>query len=72
MSVRQTEELVKRVLNPKPKTTNSIEPHISELMNSLTKRLETKTEIKATGDKGKIIIHYKSTEELDNILKHIN
>ncbi|MDG2394893.1 ParB/RepB/Spo0J family partition protein [Candidatus Thioglobus sp.] len=72
LSVRQTEELVKRVLNPKPKITTSIEPHISELMNSLTERLETKTEIKVTGDKGKIIIHYKSTEELDNILKHIN
>lgn len=72
LSVRQTEELVKRVLNPKPKAIKSIEPHISELMNSLTKRLESKTEIRATGDKGKIIIHYKSTEELDNILKHIN
>ena len=37
LSVRQTEELVKRSLNPKPKVTTPIEPHISELMKSLTK-----------------------------------
>jgi ParB family chromosome partitioning protein len=72
LSVRQTEELVKRVLNPKTKATVKIEPHISELMSSLSKMLESKTEIKAAGDKGKIIIHYKSTDELNNILKHIS
>lgn len=72
LSVRQTEELVKRVLAPKTKTTVSIEPHISELMSTLSKTFNSKTEIKATGDKGKIIIHYKSENELSNILKHIN
>ena len=72
LSVRQTEELVKRVLNPKTKVTTTIEPHISELMSALSKTLNSKTEIKATGDKGKIVIHYQSEEELSNILKHIN
>jgi ParB family chromosome partitioning protein len=72
LSVRQTEGLVKRVLNPKVKTVATIEPHISELMSSLSKTLSSKTEIKTTGDKGKIIIHYKSEDELSNILKHIN
>jgi ParB family chromosome partitioning protein len=72
LSVRQTEELVKRVLNPKIKSTTTIEPHISELINALSKTLNSKTEIKATGNKGKIIIHYKSEDELSNILKHIN
>lgn len=72
LSVRQTEELVKRVLNPKTKATAKIEPHISELMSSLSKMLASKTEIKASGNKGKIIIHYKSADELNNILKHIN
>ncbi len=72
LSVRQTEELVKRVLNPKPKVTITIEPHISDLMKALSQKLDSKTEIKATGDKGKIIIHYKSEDELKNILKHIN
>jgi len=72
LSVRQTEELVKRVLNPKTKAIRTIEPYISELMSALSKTLNSKTEIKATGDKGKIVIHYQSEEELSNILKHIN
>lgn len=72
LSVRQTEELVKRVLNPKPKTSTTVEPYISELMKALSQKLNSKTEIKTTGDKGKIIIHYKSEDELKNILKHIN
>lgn len=72
LSVRQTEELVKRVLNPKTKATTTVEPHISELMSALSKTLNSKTEIKAKGDKGKIVIHYQSEEELSNILKHIN
>ncbi len=72
LSVRQTEELVKRVLNPKPKKTSSIEPHIQELMENLSQKLDSKTEIKDSNNKGRIIIHYKSQTELDNILKHIN
>jgi len=73
LSVRQTEELVKRVLNPKPKKSTSVDPHIEALIQSLSKKLESKTEIKQSGNnKGKIVIHYKSAEELNNILKHIN
>lgn len=71
LSVRQTEELVKRVQNPKTKTTSTVDPHLSKLMKSLSKTLDSKTEIKATGDKGRIIIHFKSEDELTNILKHI-
>jgi len=71
LSVRQTEELVKRVLNPKPKKSTDVDPHIASLMQSLSKKLDSKTEIKQNNDKGKIIIHYSSADELDNILKHI-
>ncbi len=72
LSVRQTEELVKRILNPKPKKSTRTDPHIEALMQSLSQKLDSKTEIKSNGDKGKIIIHYTSSDELDNILKHIN
>jgi ParB family chromosome partitioning protein len=73
LSVRQTEELVKRVLNPKPMKPTLVDPHIEALIQSLSKKLESKTEIKQSGNnKGKIVIHYKSAEELNNILKHIN
>jgi ParB family chromosome partitioning protein len=60
------------VLNPKPKKSTSVDPHIEALMQSLSKKLDSKTEIKQSNDKGKIIIHYSSLDELDNILKHIN
>jgi len=72
LSVRQTEELVKRVLNPKPKKSTEVDPHITSLMQSLSKTLDSKTEIKQNNNKGKIIIHYSSSDELDNILKHIS
>jgi ParB family chromosome partitioning protein len=72
LSVRQTEELVKRVLNPKPKKSTEVDPHITSLMQSLSKTLDSKTEIKQNNNKGKIIIHYSSSDELNNILKHIS
>ncbi len=72
LSVRQTEELVKRTLNPKPKKLTTVDPHIEVLMQSLSQKLNSKTEIKSNSDKGKIIIHYSSNDELNNILKHIN
>ncbi|CAC9508318.1 Chromosome (plasmid) partitioning protein ParB [uncultured Gammaproteobacteria bacterium] len=71
LSVRQTEELVKRVLNPKPATSNTIEPHIQAHTDSLNKKLNSKTEIKDNNNKGRIIIHYQSEDELNNILSHI-
>ena len=73
LSVRQTEELVKRLLNPKPKKSVSIDPKLDKLMQSLTQTLSSKTEIKpVSDDKGRIVIYYQSKDELENILKHIN
>uniref|UniRef100_UPI0034DDF7D8 ParB/RepB/Spo0J family partition protein n=1 Tax=Candidatus Thiodubiliella endoseptemdiera TaxID=2738886 RepID=UPI0034DDF7D8 len=71
LSVRQTEELVKRTLNPKPVKFNQVDPRIEALSNTLTKELNSKTEIKTNGNKGKIIIHYQTEEELNALLKHI-
>ncbi|CAC9633542.1 Chromosome (plasmid) partitioning protein ParB [uncultured Gammaproteobacteria bacterium] len=72
LSVRQTEELVKRALNPKPSKSTTIAPHIQTLAENLSKKLNSKTEIKTNGNKGKIIIHYQSENELNALLKHIN
>ncbi|MBA5249797.1 MAG: ParB/RepB/Spo0J family partition protein [Gammaproteobacteria bacterium] len=72
LSVRQTEELVKRILNPKPSKTNILDPRIEALSDSLGKKLNSKTEIKASGDKGRIIIHYQTENELNTILNRIN
>ncbi|MBE8159116.1 MAG: ParB/RepB/Spo0J family partition protein, partial [Betaproteobacteria bacterium] len=64
LSVRQTEELVKRTLAPKPvKTAVIIDSRIDALMKSLNQKLKSKAEIKGSGDKGKIILHYGSKDE---------
>jgi ParB family transcriptional regulator, chromosome partitioning protein len=72
LSVRQTETLVKKVLNPKPKKVLDIDPFIQDLSATLSKKLNSKIEIKDIDNKGRIIIHYKSKSELNDIVKHFN
>lgn len=72
LSVRQTEDLVKRELNPKTKKIDKIDPKINKIMGSLSKKLNSKAEIKERNNKGKIIIHFNNSKELNNILNHIN
>jgi ParB family chromosome partitioning protein len=72
LSVRQTEALVKKVLNPKPKKVLDIDPFIQDLSSTLSKKLNSKIEIKDIDNKGRIIIHYKSKSELNDIVKHFN
>jgi len=72
LSVRQTETLVKKVLNPKPKKVLDIDPFIQDLSATLSKKLNWKIEIKDIDNKGRFIIHYKSKTELNDIVKHFN
>jgi ParB family chromosome partitioning protein len=72
LSVRQAEALVKKVLNPKPKKVLDIDPFIQDLSATLSKKLNSKIEIKDIDNKGRIIIHYKSKSELNDIVKHFN
>ncbi len=73
LSVRQTEELVKRLLNPKPKKSNDISPELKAAMSALNKALSLKTEIKpSSDDKGRVVIHYRSKEELEKLLAQLH
>lgn len=72
LSVRQTEELVKKILNPDKKPAVIENPELNILMQSLSKKLATKTEIKYANNKGRIVIHYQSSAQLNAILKHIH
>ena len=72
LSVRQTEALVKKVLNPQPKKALNIDPFIQDLSTTLSKKLNWKIEIKDIDNKGRFIIHYKSKTELNDIVKHFN
>jgi ParB family chromosome partitioning protein len=76
MSVRQTEDLVRRIQQNAeagtPAKTGAIDPNIRALQDDLAERLGAKVSI-AHGQrgKGKLVIEYSSLDELDGILGHI-
>jgi len=74
LSVRETEALVRRVLEggggrrqPAP-----TDPNIRRLQEDLTSRLGASVNImQGRGGKGRLVIQYNSLDELDGILEHI-
>ncbi|HHX36513.1 MAG TPA: ParB/RepB/Spo0J family partition protein [Clostridiaceae bacterium] len=78
LSVRQTEKLVRIILNP-PKKKEEIESEVSQeyllsvknVEDRLIKALGTKVTLKDKNNKGQIIIEYFSNEDLDRILEII-
>lgn len=73
LSVRQTEELVKKFLNKVDKQKPSIKiiPEIAELEDKLTSELGYRVKILHKGKKGKLEIFYNSLDELEGILQKI-
>ncbi len=72
MSVRETERLIKKILNPKEIVEKKDDPNILNLQKSLTDKLGAKV-IFQHGNKGrgKMLIHYNTVDELEGILAHI-
>ena len=72
MSVRETERLIKKVLNPKEKIDKKDDPNILNLQQNLTEKLGARV-IFQHGNKGrgKMVIHYNTVDELEGILAHI-
>ncbi len=79
LSVRETEKLVKKVINQKVKTKKEPSATVEDLSylykdieENFKYKLGSKTTIKAkNGDKGKIEIEYYSKEELEHIMELI-
>jgi ParB family chromosome partitioning protein len=75
LSVRQTEDLVARLLNPQAveqkqeKPAPSIDPNVREAQRSLESSLGVKVEIHDRKGKGKIILKYGSLEDFDRIVE---
>jgi len=75
LSVRQTEELVSRLLAPgtddaKPeKAAEVVDPNVREAQRTLERALGIKVEIQDRKGKGKIILKYGSLEDFDRILE---
>ena len=72
LSVRQTEELVRKAKSPKVGVSGrSIDPNIKNLEESLGEKLGAKVLIEhKTNGKGRLIVSYNSLDEMDGILAH--
>jgi ParB family chromosome partitioning protein len=74
LSVRQTEELVAKLLNPEEQQEKSdaaakpIDPNVREAQRSLERSLGVKVDIQDRHGKGKIILKYGSLEDFDRIV----
>ena len=74
LSVRQTEALVRSLLEKKAKPTpeKRIDPNIRQLQDDISQKLGAKVQINhSAGGKGKLVLSYNSLDELDGILSHI-
>lgn len=75
LSVRETEKLIKNILNPKStkKKVTKNDPLYKEIENKIKEKLGTKVSIKSkSNDKGKIEIEYYSQDELNRLIDLIN
>ena len=80
LSVRQTESIVRQLLNPSAekgqggnnRAATAVDPDIAVLQRDLTEKLGAKVLIQqGPGGRGKLVVSYNSLEELDGILGHI-
>jgi len=75
LSVRQTEELIGKLLNPQraeakaEKPARQIDPNVRDAQRSLESSLGVKVEIQDRKGKGKIILKYGSLEDFDRIVE---
>jgi ParB family chromosome partitioning protein len=73
LSVRQTEHLLSRVSRArKDKKMSEEEHYLQSLADGLKKSLGTRVEIKRSGKKGSINIHFSSDDELERLLDRLS
>ena len=72
LSVRETEQLVRRLKNPRVAKTPVLDPDVQQLQDKLAEKLCAKVKLtfNARGQ-GKLVIAYNSADELDGILEHL-
>jgi ParB family transcriptional regulator, chromosome partitioning protein len=79
LSVRETEALVRSMLNKGGGTTigkdtaKGLDPNVQRLQDELSEKLGAPVQIQhASSGRGKVVVSYHSLDELDGILAHIN
>lgn len=70
LSVRETENFIRRLQAPEEKTTKkAVDPDIRQLQDNLSRQLKLRVAISCNAKgRGKLVIHYKSLTELDKLL----
>jgi len=74
LSVRQTEELVRRLREPKPAAAAAaprLDPDLERVETHLRERLNTKVSLSRSRTGGRIVIEYYSDEELNRLYEHL-
>jgi ParB family chromosome partitioning protein len=76
LSVRETEALVRRLVDsagdPAPRAVPRVDPNIRKLEQDLAEKLGARVLLQhAASGRGKLVINYNSLDELDGILGHI-
>ncbi len=77
LSVRETEQLVRKLLKPKEPDynlagKNHLDPDTRQLQEQLSEKLGAQVQFQHTAKgKGKLVISYNNLDELDGILQHI-
>ena len=76
LSVRQTETLVQRMLNPEknkkePKPEPEIDPNVKEVAERLQRALGLKVHIEDKSGRGRVIIEYANIADFDGLLEQL-
>jgi ParB family transcriptional regulator, chromosome partitioning protein len=75
LSVRQTEELVRRLREPKPEPTGPLtrrtDPELERVEEDLRRSLGTKVSLARSRRGGRIVIEYYSDEELGRLYERL-
>ena len=74
LSVRETEEAVKEILDPSKKKTYSrrTDPVLKEIENRITENIGTKVRIKEKNNRGTIQLSFYSREELERLIDFLS
>lgn len=72
LSVRETEQLVRRLKNPPAPKVTTLDPDVQRLQNALAEKLCAKVRLTHNSKgKGKMVIAFNSADELDGILEQL-
>lgn len=72
LSVRETEQLVRRMKNPPVQKPRALDPDVQRLQDKLSERLCARVKLSTNArGKGKMVIAYNSVDELEGILEQM-